>query len=198
MLRAISPPVSFTQRPIDGFYWVSLVPYLIYVIKEAMTAYQTCPTYDGVVASKLPLFDGTSCAVFLTERILYTLWQNPYYQTEWHWVNRNSPTLSTTGEMALDRIMAYVDDLGLFRDQIPSVRRVIVEGVFTSVCNDITDPSQYLSPQRVVTTFSFQLFPTPTTTSYCPSVTVTYPYAISSPFSEVVVSTRGLTLSFKN
>lgn len=65
-------------------------------------------------------------------------------------------------EAALDRIMAYVEDLGLFSSEITSKRRVIAKGVFVAVLNDFEDPELYLnnvSPQMVVTTFSCQIFP---------------------------------------
>lgn len=114
-------------------------------------------------------------------------------------MSSNSPILSTTGEEALDRIVAYVDDLGLFSSEIPSKRRTIAKGVFVSVLNDFEDRGQYLSPQKVVTTFSFQIFPTPTTASDCPSMTVTYPYATPPlPTIEEVVSTRKPILSSKS
>ena len=94
-------------------------------------------------------------------------------------------------EAALDRIMAYVEDLGLFSSEITSKRRVIAKGVFVAVLNDFEDPELYLnnvSPQMVVTTFSCQIFPTPTSASDCPSMTVTYPYATPLPSTELVVS----------
>ena len=114
-----------------------------------------------------------------------------------NYVSSNSPTLSPSEEATLDRIMAYVDDLGLFSSELPSKRRTIAKGIFVAVLNDWEAPGQVLSPQKVVTTFSLQLYPTPTTASYCPSMTVTYPYA-TPPTTEEVVSIQNLDLLFKS
>ena len=167
------------------------------IISDAVSSYQSCPLYDGVVAGELPSFEASSCPVFRTQRILLAMWQNPHYRSQWNYVSSNSPTLSPSEEAALDRIMAYVDDLGLFSSEVPSVRRTIAKGIFVAILNDWEDPGQVLSPQKVVTTFTLQLYPTPTTASYCPSMTVTYPYA-TPPTTEEVVSTRVFGLSLKS
>lgn len=86
--------------------------------------------------------------------------------------------------------MAYVDDLRLFSSELPSVRRTIAKGVFVAILNDVDDPGQVLSPQKLITTLSIQLFPTPMTAPYCPSMTVTYPYASPLPTTEEVASTE--------
>lgn len=158
------------------------------MISDAISAYQVCPKYDGVVAGELPEFESSPCPVFRTQRVLLAMWRNPNFRSQWNYVSSYSPTLSPSEEAALDRIMAYVDDLGLFSSEAPSTRRTIAKGIFVAVLNDWEDPGQVLSPQKVVTTFSLQLYPTPTTASYCPSMTVTYPYA-TPPTTEEVVST---------
>lgn len=157
------------------------------MISEAVSSYQTCPQFDGVVAGELPSYESSSCPVFRTERTLWAMWQNPDFRSQWNYVSSTSPTLSSSEEAALDRIMAYVDDLDLFWDELPSKRRTIAKGVFVAILNDFDDPGQVLSPQKVVTTFSIKLFPTPTTAPYCPSMTVTYPYASPLPTTEEIV-----------
>lgn len=159
------------------------------MISDAVSSYQSCPLFDGVVAGELPSYEASSCPVFRTQRTLWAMWQSSAYRSQWNYVSPNSPALSSSEEAALDRIMAYVDDLGLFSSEVPSKRRTIAKGVFVAILNDFDDPGQVLSPQKVVTTLSIQLFPTPTTSPYCPSMTVTYPYASPLPTTEEVVST---------
>ena len=191
MLPAYSTPIVFTNVPIRGFYWVALIPWVRTIISDAISAYQVCPHYDGVVAGELPTFEQSSCPVFRTQRILYALWQALGWRSQWNYVLSFSPTLSESEEAALDRIMAYVEDLGLFSSEIYPKRRTIAKGVLVVVLNDYEDPGQNISPQKVITTFSLQIYPTPTTASNCPSMTITYPYAKSpSPTVEKVVSTR--------
>lgn len=199
MLPAFSTPIVFTNVQIRGFYWVALIPWVRTIIRDAISAYQVCPRYDGVVAGELPTFEQSSCPAFRTQRILYALWQTPAWRSQWNYVASYSPALSESEEAALDRIMAYVEDLGLFSSEIYSVRRTIAKGVLVAVLNDFEDPGQNISPQKVITTFSLQIYPTPTTASNCPSMTITYPYAKSpSPTVEEVVSTRRPSCSFKS
>ena len=88
--------------------------------------------------------------------------------------------------------MAYVEDQGLFSSETYQVRQTIARGVFVAVLNNFENPGQNLSPNLVVTTETTSIctiFPTPTTASDCPSVTVTYENA-TPPTTQEVVSTQ--------
>ena len=164
------------------------------IIRDAILTFYDCASYsqDGVVAGQVPTCDDSFCPVYRTERVLDALWLNPDWRSQWQYVNI-SPTLTPSEELALNtRIMAYVEDQGLFSSETYQVRQTIARGVFVAVLNNFENPGQNLSPNLVVTTETTSIctiFPTPTTASDCPSVTVTYENA-TPPTTQEVVSTQ--------
>lgn len=188
-----SIPINFIQ--VDGIWWLALLPYVRTIISDAILTFWDCKSYgqDGVVAGQVPTCDSSFCPVYRTERILAALWLNPDWRSQWQYVDSISPTLAASEELALNtRIMAYVEDQGLFSSETYEVRRTIARGVFVAVLNNFENPGQNLSPNLVITTETTSIctiFPTPTTASNCPSMTVTYEYAEPITTKEVV-STR--------
>ena len=133
--------------------------------------------------------EGSFCPVYRTMRVLKALSNLSAYKGLWAYVLETSATLSADEESAVTRIMDFVEASGLFQ-WVSYLRRVtIAKGIFVANLNDFNDHGLPLSQQRVVTTFTCTVSPTPTT-SVCPSVTIDYINAIPS-YSEVVVSTHG-------
>ena len=170
------------------------------IIRDAILAFRDCKSYgqDGVVAGQVPTCDSSFCPVYRTERILAALWLNPDWRSQWQYVTPIAPTLAASEELALNtRIMAYVEDQGLFSSELYEVRRTIARGVFVAVLNNFKFPHENLSPNLVVTTETTSIctiFPTPTTASDCPSMTVTFEYATPVTTKEVVSARARLHL----
>ena len=159
-------------------------------ISSAIAGIQNCPNNDGIIAEEIPLCEKSFCPVYRAMYALRALSNKLGQNNEWTYVREWSPPLSSSEESALNRIMDFVENLGLFSRLSYLRRRTIAKGVFVVNLNDFNDHGLPLSRQRVVTTFSCALPPV-TTTSACSSVTVDYPYATPT-YSEVLVSAQEL------
>lgn len=166
---------------------------MITEVSAAITEIQDCPNSYGIIAEEIPLCENSFCPVYRTMQALKALWNTVGYNSGWSYVLESSPTLSLSEESALNRIMDFVQDLGLFSWLSYLRRRTIAKGVFVVNLNDFNDHGLPLSRQQVITTFSCGLPPNPTT-SACPSVTVDYMYATPT-YSEEIVSAQNLQLA---
>ena len=186
----------------NGYYWVAFSPWVLGIINQGIAAYKDCPKSEEVVAGQVPVCEGSTCPMYITEQILFHLDRYPVEEkAQLERVSPWNPPLSPDLENALHvSPMAFIENKHLLYGLSYDVRQTITKGVFVAVLNgwDHRDPRvMELSPQKVITTFSCRTFPTPTTASDCPSLTVTYPYATVPPFTEKIVSTRKSILSHR-
>lgn len=154
---------------------------------------QDFPNNDGIIAEEIPLCEKSFCPVYRTMQALKALWNKVGQNSAWSYVLESSPGLSLSEESALNRIMDFVENLGLFSLVSYLRRRTIAKGVFVVNLNDYNDHGLPLSRQQVVTTFSCGL-PPYTITSACSSITVDYMYATPT-YSEEIVSAQNLDLA---